>query len=90
MAFTTIELTGTEWTLIANSPNVTFFNVGGWPMYVNFSASATPPAEPVGLLYQRWTGETKAAISSLTFVAAPTHVFARAISNNTKVVVETV
>lgn len=89
MAFTKTNLT-TEWTLIGdNVTDLTFQNVGQYPIYINFNSSNTAPSESVGLVYGAYTGELKKTVTELTYKATPNYVYARSVSANTAVVVET-
>jgi hypothetical protein len=91
MAFTKIEITSSEWTLIGNNvTDMTFQNVSQWPFYINFNSSNVAPSEEVGLVYGPWQGELKKDVTDLTYKASPNYVFAKAISKPTKVIVETV
>lgn len=89
MAFTKINLTNGEWTLIAsNKTDITFQNIGVFGVFINFSLDATPPVETFGFLYDEGQGETKKKIVDLS-IAGGAYVFARPTGGRGVIVVET-
>ncbi len=85
------DLTTAGWTLIGdNVATISVQNAGQFPYYLNFNATNSAPSENFGFI--RHPGEapiTKAAVTSLTHKATPNYVFAKALSKNTSVIVET-
>lgn len=90
MAFSTVNISSDEWTLIGDNVSIiTAINLGQYPMYLNFNSSNTAPADTVGLPYKTFDGPVKADVTSLTSVATPNYVFAKAFSKSIDVLVET-
>ena len=90
MAFTKIDISPSEWTLIGNNvATITFQNASQYPMYVNFNSSNTAPTEEVGLVYAPWQGELKKDVTELTYKTTPNWVYSRSVSRLGKVTVET-
>jgi len=90
VAFTTIDISPSEWTLIgSNVTTITFQNASQYPLYINFNSSNTVPTEEVGLVYSPWQGELKKDVTELTYKATPNYVFARTVSRLGEITVET-
>ena len=88
MAYVKKELTNSEWTLIgSNVTEATFQVIGQWPAYINFSSSTTPPTDEVGLYYKSGQGELKKSITDMTAVEGTIHIFAKAVSGKTNIIV---
>lgn len=91
MALTDYVLTNSTWTLIGNNvTSISVQNSGSFPYYLNFNSSNTAPSETYGFI-RRPNEEPlyKADVTTLTYKATPNFVFAKAVSANTKIIVET-
>lgn len=90
MAFSTISLPANTWTKIGdNVTDMSFENVGQWPIYINFTAADSEPTEEIGLVYPSITGVNKKTLSDLTYTASAAYVWAKPLGGKTgKVVVE--
>lgn len=90
MAFVKIQLGSEEWTMIgASISQITFQNVGQYPIYINFTSNATSPSDNVGLVYPSYEGELKKQLTDFSqIVPNPSYVWAKSISNTGSVVVE--
>jgi len=85
-----VELTNTEWTLIGNNvSDITFQVLGGNPVYINFNSTNAPPAEEFGLIYDHRNGELKKDVTEMTYKPTPNYVFARSVTRQATIVVET-
>lgn len=72
------EIPGTGWTLVFSGVNpITFQNTGDVPFYVNFSDTAQPPTEDIGLVYLPGQGEIDRYISDLTYKENAQYVFVK-------------
>ena len=91
MAFQKYEIGSQEWVLIGDNVSaITFQNISQYPVYINFNTSSAVPTDDFGLVYSPATlqGELKRPLTDLTFLANPTHVFAKAVSASANIIVE--
>ena len=79
-----LTLAANTWTeAAAAATTVTYYNVGQYPFYVNFTSTNTAPTDTVGLYVKPGDGVTKATLTSLTHVATPSYVWMRPVGGKT-------
>lgn len=92
MAFEKIEITASEWTLVANNATtITFQNASQYPLYISFANSALANTETLGdagLVYNAWEGELKKTVTDLTILAGAAYVYAKSASKDGTIIVE--
>ena len=89
MALSKTNIYQDAWTKIGdNIATITFQNLGGNAMYVEFTAADSAPTSTFGTIYNRFEGEMKKSLTDLTFVTSPAYVWARSLSGQTTVIHE--
>ncbi|PHS22142.1 MAG: hypothetical protein COA84_13250 [Robiginitomaculum sp.] len=84
MAVIETSLPAATWTkVVDNAAIASFQNTGQWPVYINLTATNVAPTDLIGFVYNTWDKETKANLSTLTFVSTPLYVWAKPIGGKT-------
>lgn len=91
MAFAKVEVDNKSWKQLGtgSTTTISFQNSGQNFLYINATATSSPPTETVGLMYSSLTGELKKTVADMNAAGNAAYVWARAASSNTDVIYET-
>ena len=82
------SLTPSNWTMIGNNIDIITYQCSSTtPLYIGITSTSSPPVvtDP-GLIYQRFEGEIKRSLTTLSYLTSPKYVWARAISAQSSVI----